>query len=148
MFTGFGFVVRFPMLRQTQQFSRRHLDQREHLAALGDQGVVLRTRNVECAPEPRAFYAIQPAFDHKPVTEFRRPSVVNLGADHDRICLLLRHLHELEPEFLSKVCARDLDEAQIGDIGYDTSAVGVEKHYLDVCMNTGRHGQFHISDLE
>src|SRR5437762_10637984 len=58
MFTGFGFVVRFPMLRQTQQFSRRHLDQREHLAALGDQGVVLRTRNVECAPEPRAFYAI------------------------------------------------------------------------------------------
>ena len=25
------------MLRQTQQFSRRHLDQREHLVALGDQ---------------------------------------------------------------------------------------------------------------
>ena len=41
MFAGSGFVVRFPMLRQTQQFSRRHLDQREHLAALGDQRVVL-----------------------------------------------------------------------------------------------------------
>src|SRR6266480_29814 len=57
-FAGSGFVVRFPMLRQTQQFSRRHLDQREHLAALGDQRVVLWTRDAECAPEPRALCAI------------------------------------------------------------------------------------------
>src|SRR6266550_287733 len=57
-FAGFGFVVRFPMLRQTQQFSRRHLDQCEHLAALGDQRVVLWARDAECAPEPRALCAI------------------------------------------------------------------------------------------
>jgi hypothetical protein len=36
MFIGFGFFVRFPMLRQTQQFPGRHFDQCEHLAALGD----------------------------------------------------------------------------------------------------------------
>src|SRR5512132_3729212 len=58
MFAGFGFVVRFPMLRQTQQFSRRHLDQCEHLAALGDQRVVFWTRDAECAPEPCALCAI------------------------------------------------------------------------------------------
>src|SRR5262249_27629473 len=54
MFAGFDFVIRFPMLRQPQQFSRRHFDQCEHLAALGDQNVVLWARDAECAPEPRA----------------------------------------------------------------------------------------------
>src|SRR5206468_8068630 len=54
MFAGFGFVVPFPMLRQTQQFSRRHLDQLEHLVALGDYRVVLWTSDAECAPESRA----------------------------------------------------------------------------------------------
>ena len=102
---------------------------------------------MERAPEPRAFYAIQPPLNHKSVAELRRLSVVNLGADDDRVRLLLRHLHELKPKLLSKVCARDLDEAQIGNIRYNTSAIGVEKHYLHVCVNTGDHGQFHISVL-
>ena len=61
MFAGFDFAVRFPMLRQTQQFSRRHLDQRERLAALGDQRVVLRTRDAECAPEARSTRSNQPS---------------------------------------------------------------------------------------
>jgi hypothetical protein len=61
--------------------------------------------------------------------------------------LLLRHLYDRKAELLRKVCARGLDEAQIRNIGYNTSAVGVEKHYLHVCANTGRHGRFHISDL-
>src|SRR5207248_1291745 len=47
MFAGFDFVVSFPMLRQPQQFSRLHLNQREHLAALGDQCVVSWTRDAE-----------------------------------------------------------------------------------------------------
>ena len=147
MFAGFGFVVRFPMLRQTQQFSRRHLDQREHLAALGDQRVVLWTRDAECAPEPRALCAIQPALNHQPVAEPCRASIIDLGADHDGIRFLLRHLHDREPELLRKVCARYLNEAQIRNIGYNASAIGVEKHYLHVCANTGGHGQFHIFNL-
>src|SRR6266568_1664943 len=80
MFAGFGFVVRFPMLRQTQHFSRRHLDHRERLAVLGDQRVVLWTRDAECAPESRALYAIQPALNHQPVAEPRRASIIDLGA--------------------------------------------------------------------
>src|SRR6266699_19851 len=105
-FAGFGFVVRFPMLRQTQQFSRRYLDHRERLAALGDQRVVLWTRNAECAPEPRALCAIQPGFNQQPVAEPCRASIIDLGADHYRIRFLLRHLHDHEPELLRKVCAR------------------------------------------
>src|SRR5262245_22592165 len=58
MFTGFGFIVRFPMLRQAQQLSRRHLDQREHLPTLSDQHVVLWTCDAECAPDPRALYLV------------------------------------------------------------------------------------------
>ena len=148
MFAGFGFVVRFPMLRQTQQFSCRHLDQREHLAALGDQRVVLWTRDAECAPEPRALCAIQPALNHQPVAEPCRASIIDLGADHNRIRFLLRHLHDREPELLREVCARYLDEAQIRNIGYNASAIGVEKHHLHVCANTGGHGRFHIFNLD
>jgi hypothetical protein len=59
----------------------------------------------------------------------------------------LRHLHDREPKLLRKVCARYLNEAQIRNIGYNAAAIGVEKHYLHVCANTGRHGRFHISDL-
>src|SRR6476646_1097333 len=110
MFAGFGFVVRFPMLRQTQQFSRRHLNQREHLAALGDQRVVLWTRDAECAPEPRALCAIQPALNHQPVAKPCRASIIDLGADHDWIRFLLCHLHDREPKLLRKVCARYLNE--------------------------------------
>src|SRR5439155_18941534 len=52
-------AIFFPMLRQTQQFSLWHLDQREHLAAIGDQHVVIRSRDSECAPESHALKPIQ-----------------------------------------------------------------------------------------
>src|SRR5215472_2315639 len=147
MSSGFRFVVRFPMLRQTQQLSGRHLDQCKHLAALRDQCVVFWTRDAECAPEPRALYAIQPALNHQPVAELGCASIIDLSADYDRIRLLLHHLHERETELLRKMCARDLNKTQVRNIGDNASAIGIEKHYLDVCANTGGHGRFHIFDL-
>ena len=135
------------MLRQTQQFSCRHFDQCQHLAALGDQCVVLWARDPECTPEPRSLCAIQPAFNHQLVTEPCRAPIIDLSPGHNRIGFLLRHLHDGEPELLRQVCASDLDETQIRDVGYNASAVGVEKHHLHVCANTGSHGQFHIFNL-
>src|SRR5262245_29564030 len=93
-FAGFDFVLHFPVLRQTQQFSRRHLDQREHLAALGDQRVVLWPCDAESAPESCAFKTIQPTLNQQPVAEPCRASIIDLGADYNRIRFLLRHLHD------------------------------------------------------
>src|SRR5207253_725646 len=67
-----------PMFRQTQQFSRGHLDQRKHLAALGNQRAVLRSCDPECAPEPRACHLIEPAINHQPVSEFGCAAIINL----------------------------------------------------------------------
>src|SRR4051794_2234621 len=136
------------MLRQTQQFSGRHLDQCERLTALCDQRVVLWALDTECAPEPRALCPIEPAFDYQPVAEPCRASIVDLGADYNRIASLLRHLHDGEPELLGQVCARYLNEPQISDIGYNAAAIRVEKHYLHVCANTGDHGGFHSFNLD
>src|SRR5262245_58100581 len=46
----------FPVLRQTKEFSLWHLDQCEHLPALGSQGVICWPRNLECTPEPHAIH--------------------------------------------------------------------------------------------
>ena len=147
MFSGFGLVVRFPMLRQTQQFSCRHFDQCQHLSAFGDQRVVLWALDAECAPEPRALCAIEPGLYPWRVAESCCASIIDLGADHNRIRFLLCHLYDREAELLREVCARYLDEAQIRNIGHNASAIGVEKHYLHVCANTGSHGRFHIFKL-
>ena len=33
-----------------------------------------------------------------------------------------------------------VEMAQICNVGYNTATIGVEKHYLHVCANTGGHG--------
>src|SRR5439155_1639993 len=113
IFAGFDFVVRFPMLRQPQQFSRLHLNQREHLAALGDQCVVSWTRDAECAPEPRALHVIQPALNYQPVAQSGCASIIDLGADHDGIGFLLRHRHDREPALIRNMRARYVKEPQV-----------------------------------
>jgi len=101
----------------------------------------------KCAPEPRALHVIQPALNYQPVAQSGCASIIDLGADHDGIGFLLRHLHDREPELFRKMRARYLNEAQICDIGYDTPAIGIEKHYLYICADTEGHGRFHISNL-
>src|SRR2546430_5175659 len=58
---GVGFPIFLPMIGQTQQFRRWHLDQCEHLSARRDQDVVLRSCNSKPAPEPHVFDLIEPA---------------------------------------------------------------------------------------
>jgi hypothetical protein len=59
---------------------------------------------------------IKPPLDHQPIAEFGRAAIINLGAHYDRIRLFLGHFLQGEPKFLGKMCARDLDEAQISYI--------------------------------
>src|SRR5689334_8318771 len=95
----------------------------------------MRAGDPESAPEPRAIDAIQPAVNHQPVGQPGRASIVDLGMDDDRIRLLLRHFYQRESELLRKQSARDLDKAQVRDVGYDTATISVKKHHLHVCAN-------------
>ena len=99
------------------------------------------------AEKAAADFAERLALNHQSVAEPGCAPVIDLGADYNRIRLVLRHLHEREPELLRKMCARDLNKTQVRNVGYNASAIGVEKHYLHACANTGGHGQFHIFDL-
>src|SRR5207249_6333040 len=47
IFHWIGLAILLPMLRQTQQFSGWHFDQREHLSALRNQRVVPRSHNAK-----------------------------------------------------------------------------------------------------
>src|SRR6478672_10655806 len=123
------------MLRQTQQFSRRHLDQRKHLTALGNQRFVIWSCDSKCAPESRALRLIKPSLNHQPITEFGCTAIINFGAYYHRIGLLFGHLCKDETKFLDEMCARDLDETQISDIRDDASAIGIEKHHLHFCAD-------------
>src|ERR1044071_1110589 len=134
------------MLRHTKHLSRRHLDQRQHLATLRDQRGVLWTHDAECAPETRTVYAIQPGFDHQLVAKLCSAPIIDLCVDHHRVPLVLGHLHKREPKLLSKMCTRRLDTAQICDVRYNTSTIGIEEHYLHICANTRDHSRFHIFD--
>src|SRR6266581_6009286 len=52
-----------PTVGQAQQFCRRHLDQRQRLAAFGDESVVRVPHNPKGTPKPHAFELIKPTFN-------------------------------------------------------------------------------------
>src|SRR6266480_623545 len=135
---GIGLVVFLPVIGQAQQFPRWHLDQREHLTALRNQRVVLRSCDPKSAPEPRTFYLIEPTLNHQPISKFSRTAIINLRTYHHGICLLFSHFGQAKAEFFGQMCARDLNETQISDVRHDASAVGVEKHHLHICADSRR----------
>src|SRR6184192_4416621 len=47
--------ISVPTVGQAQQFCRRHLDQRQRLAAFGDESVVRVPHNPKGTPKPHAF---------------------------------------------------------------------------------------------
>src|SRR5215470_981949 len=118
------------MFRQTQQFSRGHLDQCKHLTALGNQCVVLRSCDPKRAPEPGAFHLIEPSVNHEPITELGCAAITNFSAHYYGIRLLLGHFCQGKTELLDKMCACDLDETQISDVRDDASAISIEEHHL------------------
>ena len=135
---GLALSISIPLVRDPQQFPLRHLNDREHLAAFGDQRFVDRAHDPERAPEPDALQAIEPAFHHEPIAQFRRAPVIDFRPDHHRIFLRLGHLGEAEPEFFGEKGARDFDEAQVGDVMDDGGAVGIEKHHLQLGADARR----------
>src|SRR6202140_1642423 len=139
----FGCRIFFPVFRKTQKFSRWHLDKGQRLAAFGDQRIIFRTNDAECAPKSRPFQLVEPAFDHESIAEFGGASIVDLSAHDDGIFFVFDHLREAEAEFLSEQRPSDLDEAQIGDVVHDASAIGIEKHYSHFGANAWRIGGEH-----
>src|SRR4029077_13550224 len=135
---GIAFAVFLPVIGQTQQFPRWHFDQCEHLTALRDKRVVLRSCDPKSAPEPRAFHLIEPTLNHQPISEFGRAAIINLRTYHHGICLLFSHFRQAKAEFFGQVCARNLNKTQISDVRHDASAVGIEKHHLHVCADSRR----------
>src|SRR5262245_1574280 len=105
-------AVAFPAFRQSKQFRFRHLNDREHLTAFRDQGVICDPANLESAPEPGALEPIEPAANAQTVTELGGSAIVDFGPDNDGILLGLCHFDQLHPELLGEERARSLDEAQ------------------------------------
>lgn len=123
-----------PIDRQAHGFSGRHLDHRKHLSRCDDERAVGRAANLEGAPKAEAVHAFEPAVHDELVAEDGGLAVVDLGADYDRVDVRAGHVHEAHAELLGEQSARDLDEAEVGDVVDDGGAVGVEKHDL--------HGDF------
>ena len=88
---------------------------------------------------------IEPAFDHELIAKFGSAAIVDLSAYDHGISLVLVHPRETETEFFSEQGPRDLDEAQIGNIGDNASAIGIEEHHLhfraDARRGCGDHAQ-------
>ena len=95
-------AVLLPILWQPEQFSRGHFNECEHLAAIGDHRFIFRPRNLEGAPESSAVHSVKPAFHDKPIGKFGRAPIIDLGPDHDRISLRLRHFRKGKAELLSE----------------------------------------------
>src|SRR5437016_11685110 len=135
---GIARAVFLPVIGQTQQFPGWHFDQREHLTALRNQYVVLRSCDPKSAPELRAFHLIESTLDHQPISKFGRAAIINLRTYHHGICLPFSHFGQAKSELFGQMCARDLNKTQISDVRHDASAVGVEKHHLHVCADSRR----------
>src|SRR5205807_9835484 len=104
-----------------------HFDEGTHLTALGDQRIIIRSNNAERARKSHALQLIEPALDYEPIAKFGGASLINFCADDHRIFFVFGHLHEAEAELLGQKCAGRLDEAQIGDVVHDASAIGIEE---------------------
>jgi hypothetical protein len=109
--------------------------------------VICWPRNLESAPEPHALHPIQPAFDHKLISESSGAAVINLRSYDYWIPMVLGHFGEREAEGLGETGTRDFDETQISDVRDDTSTIGVEEHHLHLRANTRWNGHGTISDL-
>ena len=118
------------MLRQAEKFSCGHFDQCEHLAAFGDQRMVIFTNNTEGAPKSRPLDLVEPAFHYQVVRQFCGAPVIDFCSHDYRILLGLGHLREVQAEFFSQSSPGHLDKAQVSDIGNDSTAIGIEKHHL------------------
>jgi len=138
-----GFVpVFFPALRQPEQFSRWHLHQRDGLPALGDQDIIFRASDPERAPKSRPLEAVKPTLDYQSIPKLGCAAIIDLRVNDNRIPLRFRHFRQGQTEFFGEQRAGDFDEAQIDDVGDDSTAIGVEKHHLQLSANA-RHGGGH-----
>jgi hypothetical protein len=80
------------------------------------------------------------------ISELSGPAIINLRSYDYRIPVVLGHFCERKAEFFGKKRTRDLDETQISDVRDDTSAIGIEKHHLQLCADARRNGHGRISD--
>ena len=138
-----GLTIFFPVFRQAEQFCRWHFDEGNHLAALGDQRIIIRPHNAERAPKSQALQLIEPAFDYEPIAKFGGASIINFCADDHGIFFVFGHLREAEAELLGQKRAGRLDEAQISNIRHDASAIGIEEHHPHFRANARRSSGDH-----
>src|SRR5205085_9975895 len=87
-----------PLFRQPKQLCLRHLDQCQHLFALGNNGGISWTGDAETTPEPNPLDSIEPALDVQPITELGGPSVIDLGPNDHWIPASLSHLGQRQSE--------------------------------------------------
>ena len=133
-------AVALPAFRQAKQLCFRHLDEGKHLLAFGDQGLITKAANFEATPKADPFEAVKPAADAQAITQPGTAPIVNFGAHNHRIAPRLCHFHELQPELLSEKSAGSFDEAQVSNIVDDTTAIGIEEHYLHLHFDSRRLG--------
>ena len=116
------------------------------MAALGNQDIIFRPSDPECAPKSHALRSIKPALDHKSIPKFGCAPIIYLRANDDRVPLRLSHFREGQTEFFGKQCARDFDEAQICDVRHNPTAIGVKKHHPQFCADT-RPASIHCPEV-
>src|SRR5689334_20148807 len=74
-------AVTLPAFRQPKQFRFWHLNDREHLAAFGDQHVIRNAANLERAPETDAIEPVEPAPNAQTIPELGRAPIIDFGAN-------------------------------------------------------------------
>ena len=106
-------------------------------------------RILEGAPEAHPLDAIHPAMDQELVGENRRALVVDFRAEDDGKELIGGHVGEAHSKLLGEQRARDLNEAEVGNIVHDARTIGIEEKDLNLGLNArclrvvGSVGQWH-----
>ena len=107
-----------------------HLHEGESLAAFDEGARIVFSNDGEFTPKFHFADLADVAVELKGIAEAGGAFVVDLGANDDGEELGLRHGDEFHAHQSGQFGSAGFDHAEVGDVVYDSAAVGVEKHDL------------------
>ena len=107
-----------------------HLDQSQLLTASHKKSAISGAPHLKLAPETNFPPLLQPALGLYTIPKTPGLTIIDLGPDHYRINLGLRHPPQIKAEFSRKLRPASLNHSQIGKVVHDPAHVGVIEHHL------------------